>query len=90
MWTSLVVCTSFNGPRTATGRSARITIVLENPTDTEQDHEIAVIWGGNNRSQFSGTLQTADSNVEMIATTGTAPESATFVIGSANSGQSGT
>ena len=65
-------------------------IVLENPDDTEQDYEIEVSWGEDNRSQFSGTLQPAESDVEMLATTGAAAESATFFIGAANSGQSGT
>jgi len=64
--------------------------VLENRSDTEQDYEVEVVWGGNNRSQFSGTLQPAEADAEMLATTGTAPESATFFIGSANSGQSDT
>ncbi|KTG08833.1 hypothetical protein AUR64_13520 [Haloprofundus marisrubri] len=90
MCTSVAGCTSFGDSRTTTGQSARVTIVLENPSDTEQRYEIEVVWGEGNRSQFSGVLQPAASDVEMLATTGTAPESATFFVGAANSGQSGT
>ena len=83
-------CTSFSESQTEAGQSARITIGLENPGDTEERYEIEVVWGGGgDRSQFSGTLRPG-SDVEMLATTGAAAESATFFIGAANSGQSGT
>lgn len=81
---------SFSGPQTATGESARIVIVLENADDIDRAYEVAVNWAENNRSLFSGTLQPGETDSEMVATTGTAPESAEFLIESANSTQSGT
>lgn len=82
-------CTSFSGPQTATGRSAMITIQLDNADDTDRTYEVTVDWGENNRSEFSGVLQPGEMNSEMIATTGTAPETAQFVIQSTNSSRSG-
>lgn len=64
--------------------------MLENAGDTEQRYEVEAVWGGDSRSQFSGTLQPGESDVEMVATTATAPESATVFIGAADGGQSGT
>jgi len=73
-----------------TGRDARIQIVLENADDTKQDYEVEVSWGENNRSQFSGTLAPTETDTEMLATTGVAPDEATFFIGAAADRQSGT
>lgn len=94
-WLSLATCTglagcaSFSDSQTENRQNARIVIALNNPGDVEQDYEVEVTWGYNNRSQFSGTLQPAESNTEMLATTAGAPESATFFIGTANSSRSG-
>lgn len=87
---SLAGCASFNGPQTTTDQSARIAIILENVDDIEREYEVTVNWGETNRSQFTGTLQPAETDSEMIATTGSAPESAEFRISAANSTQSGT
>lgn len=86
----LAGCTSFSGPQTATGQSGRITIVLDNADDTERAYEVEVDWGDNNRSLFSGVLAPGATDSEMVAVTGTAPESADFLIQSTNNTRSGT
>jgi hypothetical protein len=87
-------CASFSDSQTEAQQDARITIAVENPDNTDQDYEIEVSWGENNRSQFSGYLQPAESDAEstvvVLDATGAAPESATFFIGAANSEQTGT
>jgi hypothetical protein len=83
-------CASFGGPRTATGQSAMIEIVLADADEAEREYEVEVDWGENNRSLFTGTLQPGETESEMIATTGTAPESADFRIDGANSAQGST
>lgn len=65
-------------------------IILSNADTTERAYEVEVNWGNNNRSQFTGTLQAEETESEMVATTGSAPESAEFVIKATNSAQSGT
>lgn len=86
--TTLSGCTFFSDPQTETGQSARVVIGLQNPSETEQRYEMQVTWDGSDYSQFSGTLQPEGSGIEMIATTDTAPDSATFFIGIASSGES--
>lgn len=86
----LAGCASFSGPQTATGQSGRITIVLDNADDTERTYEVEVDWGDNNRSLFSGVLPPGATDSEMVAVTGTAPESADFLIQSTNNARSGT
>jgi hypothetical protein len=83
-------CTSFGGPETATGQGARVVIVLSNADETERAYEVEVDWGEHNRSVFAGTLQPAETDSEMIATTGTAPESARFRVDAAGGARSGT
>lgn len=88
--TGIAGCTSFTGPQTAAGHSGMITIVLDNADDTAREYEVEVDWGENNRSRFAGVLQPGETNSEMVAVTGTAPDSAQFVIESTASARSGT
>lgn len=90
MCTSIAGCASFGDSQPQTEQGARITLTLENADDTEQRYEVEAVWGGDSRSQFSGTLQAGESDIEMLATTATAPESATFFVGATNDGQRGT
>jgi hypothetical protein len=88
--TGVAGCASLSGPRTATRQRARIVIVLTNADDTEREYEVEVDWSENNRSVFTGVLQPGAAESEMVATTGTAPESATFLVDTADSARSGT
>ena len=88
--TGLSECVSFTAHQTETRHSASIAMVLENADDTARAYWVEVNWSEDNRSLFSGTLQLGETYSEKIATTDTAPESAQFLIDTANSAQSGT
>lgn len=87
---ALAGCGSFSGPETETGQSARVRISLSNPTDAGTDYEVEVTWSEGNRSQFTGSLESGESDSEMVATTATAPDSASFSIGGSGDGMSST
>lgn len=86
--TTLAGCTFSGDSQTETGQSTRVVIGLQNPSKTEQRYEVEISWDGANYSQFSGILQPESSETEMIATTDTAPDSATFFIATTSSDES--